>query len=99
MSKAQEAAKLLVRVLTHLGRTVPDYAKKLAAGTSDNNSNRVELELFARLSQASDRVQGDLFRTFPEVKIWFDQYMIDNKGTIAVHVYEHACALSVNRRD
>jgi hypothetical protein len=99
MPKAKEAASLLVRILTYRGRTVPDYARKLAAGTSENNSHRVELELFARLSQASDRTQGDLFRTFPEVKVWFDQYMIDNKDSIAVHVYEQACARSVNRRD
>lgn len=82
------AADYLIRAKTSLGRTVPDYAKALFAGTSESGKNRVGTELFTMLAQTSPQNRSRLFQGIEGLEKWFNQYIKDNEKTsIGVAIY------------
>lgn len=65
------AATLLVRVKTKLGKTVPDYAKKLAADPTDGNMARAERELFDMITTMRNTTRKELFAQDTSLQVWF----------------------------
>lgn len=65
------AATLLVSVKTKLGKTVPDYAKKLASDHTDGNMARAERELFDMLTTMRSTTRKQLFAEDTSLHAWF----------------------------
>lgn len=65
------AAALLVTVKTKLGKTVPDYAKKLAADPTGGNMARAERELFDLLTSMRNSTRKELFAQDTRLQVWF----------------------------
>lgn len=70
----QEAAKLLVAVKTKLGKTVPQYAKEIVAGTRVAG-DRAAMELSIMFCQMNDKQRYRLMDEDKELKTWFEAYV------------------------
>jgi len=70
----QDAAKLLVRTKTKLGKVVPQYAKDIVAGTR-TAGDRAAMELSIMLCQMRDTNRSRLLHDDAELKTWFEAYV------------------------
>ena len=74
LDRATVAATLLVKVKTKLGKSVPEYAKKIANwdGCTAAESRRVQDELEKLLTQMRRGVRKQLFEEDPKLALWYD---------------------------
>lgn len=64
------SAHALVTLKTSMGKSVPDYAKKLAAQYSSNK--RSDRELRSLLDNTSKKMRESLFAQYPYLKDWYE---------------------------
>lgn len=71
------AAALLVKVKTKLGKSVPEYAKKLAANPSSGRMDRAERELYDLLTSMRSTTRRELFAEHADLNQWFADQTVE----------------------